>query len=80
MIDSSNRGVRVKHFSFCPSKFKEGRIMSTADKKEAIIDDTIDSIRKNDFKAFHGASALITGANKNLEGYEEMQEFIKNRR
>lgn len=80
MIDSSNRGFRFKHFALCPSKFKEGRIMSMADKKVAIIDDTIDSIRKNGFKAFHGASALMTGVNKNLEGYEETQEFIKNRR
>ena len=54
--------------------------LSALVRNSAIIDDTIDSIRKNDFKAFHGASTLITGANKNLEGYEEMQEFIKNRR
>lgn len=80
IIESSNRGLKIKHFSLCPSKFKEGRIMSFSDKKVAIIDDTIESLRKNGFKTFRGITALKTGANKNLDGYEEIQEFRKHRK
>lgn len=77
---SSNRGLHIKHWSICQSKFIEGRIMSTSDKKVAIVDDTLETIKKHGFKSFYSFLALATGNNKNLDGYEETKTFKRNRK
>ena len=56
IINSSNR-FKLGAVSICPSKFKEGRIMSKADK--------IVSLGK-DLKTFNGVIACLTGHNSNL--------------
>ena len=56
IINSSNR-FKLGAVSICPSKFKEGRIMSKADK--------IVSLGK-DLKTFNGLIACLTGHNSNL--------------
>lgn len=73
IIFSSNRGLKYKHFSICRSVFTEGRIMSNADKivsfgnyKDDINENGVDSI-----------IALFTGVNKNLDNYEDIEEFKK---
>ncbi len=58
LIKSSNR-FKIGKISVCPSIYKEGRIMSIADKIVSI------SNLKN--SSFDGMTALITGKNKKLE-------------
>lgn len=56
IIYSVNRG-RLFNASLCKSKFKEGRIVSSSDKKVSL----------NNFTNLKGVTALITGTNKNIE-------------
>lgn len=63
IITSSNRGMLIKHFCFCPSRFIEGRIMSVADKKVS-INNYLNDYQEN---GISGTIALLTGENQNLK-------------
>lgn len=75
IIFSSCRGLKYKHFSICRSEFTEGRIMSHADKIVS-FGNYIDDFKENGIDSI---TALLTGVNKNLDNYDEINEFKKRR-
>lgn len=75
IIFSSCWGLKYKHFSICRSSFTEGRIISNADKIVS-VGNYMDDIKKNGVDSI---IALLTGVNKNLDNYDEMEEFKKRR-
>ena len=75
IVFSSNRGLKYKHFSICQSYSPEGIVMSKAD-KIVTFGNYMDDIKRN----WTGSlTSLFTGTNKNLENYEETEEFRKRR-
>lgn len=75
IVFSSNRGLKYKHFSICQSYSPEGIVMSKAD-KIVTFGNYMDDIKRNGTGSL---TSLFTGTNKNLENYEETEEFRKRR-
>ena len=57
MIINSTKRFHIFSYSICRSKYKEGRIMSSADKK----------VSSHQIKNASSASALVTGKNKSIK-------------